>query len=489
MSDADPSDALVLLRRVAATSRHKKIFPALYAMAKRGHLHVPVIGVASSQWTLDDLQRPRARQHRRSTAAASTTKARSSSSPSLAALRRRRLQRPDDVRAAASRQLGERRKRPAHYLAIPPSLFGTVVEGARHVGLRRRTRASSSRSRSAATSRRRRSSTGSLHTVFPEQSIFRIDHYLGKEAIQNILYFRFANSFLEPIWNRNYVAPGPDHDGRGLRRAGPRRVLRGGRRAARRHPEPPASRWSRCSRWSRRVGPGVEALRDAQGAGVRARCETLEPRRPRARPVRGLPRRGRRRARLRRRDVRRGARCTSTRGAGPACPSTSGPARTCPVTCTEVRVELHRPPQQRLRRVRADAARHQLHPLPAQPADRDRHRRAGQGRRARGSSASNVELYLCNDHPDEMTRVRAAARRRDRRRDAAVRPRGRRRGGVAGRRQRARPTTPAIPYPRAHLGARRSRTASSTTTTTGTTRCPTTPADERGASQSAATTS
>ena len=80
-----------------------------------------------------------------------------------------------------------------------------------------------------------------LHEVFPEESIFRIDHYLGKEAVQNLLYFRFANTFLEPIWNRHYVQGRADHHGRDLRRPGPRRVLRGSRRDPRRGAESSAA--------------------------------------------------------------------------------------------------------------------------------------------------------------------------------------------------------------------------------------------------------
>ena len=206
-----------------------------------------------------------------------------------------------------------------------------------------------------------------LHSVFPEEDIFRIDHYLGKEAIQNILYFRFANSFLEPIWNRNYVRERADHDGRGLRRAGPRRVLRGGRRAARRHPEPPVPDRRAARDGAAASGPGVEELRDEQGEGVRARCDTLKPRRPRARAVRGLPRRAGRRARLRRRDVRRGAAAHRLVALGrravlrprrqePAGDVHRGARRAAPAAATVFAEYEHA------------AARHQLHALPAQPA-------------------------------------------------------------------------------------------------------------------------
>ena len=95
-------------------------------------------------------------------------------------------------------------QRPLHYLAIPPSMFGTVVQGLAHAGCAAGARVIVEKpfGRDLASAQ---ALNRTLHEVFPEPSVFRIDHYLGKEAVQNLLYFRFANTFLEPIWNRNYI--------------------------------------------------------------------------------------------------------------------------------------------------------------------------------------------------------------------------------------------------------------------------------------------
>ncbi len=109
-----------------------------------------------------------------------------------------------DTFAELKAALGEAR-RPAHYLAIPPSLFATVIEGIGAAGLARDARVIVEKpfGRDLASAREL---NRVARSVFPEDAIFRIDHFLGKEEIMNLLYFRFANSFLEPIWNRNYVA-------------------------------------------------------------------------------------------------------------------------------------------------------------------------------------------------------------------------------------------------------------------------------------------
>jgi glucose-6-phosphate 1-dehydrogenase len=196
---APRSDALVFFGATGDLA-YKKIFPALYAMAGRGNLEVPVIGVALAGWTLDQL-RTRAREsierHVGDVDEAAFAKL-------AARLRLVGGNYQDAATFEALRKELEGVVRPAHYLAIPPSLFATVADGLAASGCSNGARVILEKpfGRDLPSAQ---ALNATLHRVFDESAIFRIDHYLGKEPVQNLLVFRFANTFLEPIWNRNYV--------------------------------------------------------------------------------------------------------------------------------------------------------------------------------------------------------------------------------------------------------------------------------------------
>lgn len=197
---ATPSDALVVFGATGDLA-HKKIFPALWAMHQHGTLSVPVIGVASSPWDLAQF-----RAHAQSSIEQSGAPCEPDSLQAFLSLLHYVSgdYRDSDTFDALKQALGEAR-RPAHYLAIPPALFPAVIRALGAAGLAAEARVIVEKpfGRDLASAR---ALNQVAREVFPENAIFRMDHFLGKEAIMNLLYFRFANSFLEPIWNRTHIS-------------------------------------------------------------------------------------------------------------------------------------------------------------------------------------------------------------------------------------------------------------------------------------------
>ena len=196
--ESHPSDAFVFFGATGDLA-YKQIFPALQALVRRGQLNVPIVGVGRSGWSRDKLA-----EHARASIKEHGVYDEKTFDRFVALLKYVDGDYREESTFTRLREALGGAIAPLHYLAIPPSVFPTVIGGLARAGCVQNARVVIEKPfgrdlKSA------RELNAILHEHFPEESIFRIDHYLGKEPVQNILYTRFSNAFLEPIWNRTHI--------------------------------------------------------------------------------------------------------------------------------------------------------------------------------------------------------------------------------------------------------------------------------------------
>ena len=232
-SSPRPADVLVVFG-ITGDLAKVMTFRSLYRLEARGLLDCPIVGVAVDDWT-DDQLKDRARESIEGTGEKLDKEIFDRFAARLSYLS------GDFADASTYERVADAidgASTPVFYLEIPPFLFGAVVKGLAEAGLTKTGRVVVEKpfghdleSADAL--------ADELHGYIDESQLYRIDHYLGKMGLEEILHLRFANSMLEPIWSRNYVESRPDHHGGGLRGRGSRPLLRSGRRAQRRRRQPP----------------------------------------------------------------------------------------------------------------------------------------------------------------------------------------------------------------------------------------------------------